>query len=109
MKYFCRKSIIFEHKLDEITNRPITMGLEEFVLDRAKRVGLKEGREIGLSEGRSVGLSQGLSQGMAIKELEDKTNFTKNLLLQTDFSDEKIANLVGVDINFVQEIKSSLI
>jgi hypothetical protein len=90
-------NIIFEHKLDEITNRPITMGLEEFVLDRAKRVGLKEGREIGLS------------QGMAIKELEEKTNFTKNLLLQTDFSDEKIANLVGVDINFVQEVKSSLV
>ncbi len=45
---------------------------------------------------------------MSIKEREDKTNFTKNLILQTDFTHEKIAILVGVDIEFVEEIRISL-
>jgi len=45
------------------------MGLKEFILDREKRVARKE--------------------GMSIKEIEDKTNFTKNLLTQTDFNDKK--------------------
>ena len=82
----------FDQKLDEITHQKTTMGLKEFVLDRERRVGRKEG----------------ISQGMAIKEREDKINFTKSLLLQTDFSDEKIANLVGVAISFVQEINASM-
>ena len=86
----------FEQKLDEINNRNTTMGLEEFVLDRERRVGRKEG------------LEQGREEGMSIKEIEDKTNFTKNLLTQTDFSEEKIASLVGVDVEFVKEVKSSL-
>jgi hypothetical protein len=64
------------------------MGLEEFVLDRERRVGRKE--------------------GMSIKEIEEKTNFTRNLLTQTDFDDEKIASLVGVEIEFVRQVKASL-
>ena len=82
----------FDEKLDEINNQKTTMGLEEFVLDRERRVGRKEGRE----------------EGMAIKEREAKNAFTENLLNQTDFSDEKIADLVGVDVAFVQEIRTSL-
>ena len=48
-------------------------------------------------------------EGMSIKEIEDKTNFTKSLLTQTGFSEEKIPSLVGVDVEFVREVKSSLI
>jgi hypothetical protein len=91
----------FEQKLDEITNQTTTMGLEEFVLDRAKRMGLKEGRE--------QGIEQGIEQGKDIKEQEKNYNFTKALLLDTDFSEEKIATLVGVDISFVKEVKASLL
>jgi hypothetical protein len=83
----------FDTELDIIKNQQTTMGLEEFVLDRERRVGRKEGRE----------------EGMSIKEIEDKTNFTKNLLTQTDFSEEKIASLVGVEIEFVKQVKSSLL
>jgi hypothetical protein len=68
------------------------MGLEEFVLDRERRVGRKEE----------------IKEGINIKEIEDKTNFTKNLLTQTDFSEDKIASLVGVEIAFVKQVKSSL-
>ena len=87
----------FEQKLDEINNRNTTMGLEEFVLDRERRMGRKEGRE------------EGIELGMSIKEREAKTNFTLNLIQQTDFSDEKIADLVGIEVSFVKEIKASLL
>ena len=77
----------FEYKLDEITNRPNIMGIKEYALDRERRLGRKEGREITM--------------------LEDKTIFTKSLLEQTEFSDEKIALLVGVEIDFVKRVKNS--
>ena len=92
--------IKFDDELDIITNRSNTMGLKEFVLDRERRMARKEGREEGIEEG--------IEQGMDIKEKEDKTNFTKNLLQQSDFSDEKIALIVGVDMEFVEEMRASL-
>ena len=95
----------FDEELDKITNQSNTMGLKEFVLDRERRMARKEGRQ----EGRQEGREEGREEGMSIKEIEDKTNFTKNLLTQTDFSEEKIASLVGVDIEFVRQVKSSLI
>ena len=75
----------FEQKLDEINNRNTTMGLEEFVLDRERRVGRKEGRE------------------------EKNSSFTKNLITQTDFSDEKIATLANVDTEYVKKMRASLL
>ena len=74
----------FEQKLDEINNRNTTMGLEEFVLDRERRVGRKEGRE------------------------EKNSSFTKNLITQTDFSDEKIATLANVETEYVKKMRASL-
>ncbi|MEA5459299.1 hypothetical protein VB796_09635 [Arcicella sp. LKC2W] len=102
----------FDIELDKITNRPNTMGLKEFVLDRERRMARKEGRETGLKEGREegreTGLQEGREEGMSIKEKEEKTKFTVNLLTQTDFSDEKIALLVGIDIEFVKETRALL-
>lgn len=94
----------FDVELDKITNRPNTMGLKEFVLDRERRMARKEGRE----EGREQGREEGREEGMSIKEKEDKKTFTVNLLTQTDFSDEKIALLVGINIEYVDEIRASL-
>ena len=82
----------FELELDIIKNRQTTMGLEEFVLDRERRVGKREGVE----------------EGKESMDYENKLISTKNLLTQTDFSEEKIANLVGVDIEFVRKVKATL-
>jgi hypothetical protein len=77
----------FDTELEHLTNKSTTMGLEEFVLDRAKRMGLKEGLE---------------------KVKEKNYLFTKNLLQNTDFTEEKIASLADVEIEFVREVKKSL-
>jgi hypothetical protein len=68
------------------------MGIEEFILDRERRVGMKKGVELG-------------EKNATYKK---DVAFTKSLLTQTDFSEEKIAVLVGVDIEFVQKVKASL-
>ena len=42
------------------------------------------------------------------KEYEDNRKFTLSLISNTDFSDEKIAMLVGVDTIWVSEIRKEL-
>jgi hypothetical protein len=51
------------------------MGLKEFVLDRERRIARKDIRE----------------------------EFTQNLLIHSDFSDEKIASLVNIGIKYVKK------
>ena len=68
------------------------MGIKEFVLNRAKREGKLEGEKIGMSKA----------------EHEKNLSFTKSLLSETDFTNEKIAGLVGVSIDFVQSIRKEL-
>jgi hypothetical protein len=60
------------------------MGLEEFLLDRAEKKGAME------------------------EKLKNNTDFTQSLLLNTNFSIEKIADLVGVSEDFVNEVKSKM-
>lgn len=91
----------FDIEIDTITKRPKTMGIEEFILDRERRVGRKEGKE--------QGLEQGVEKGKEITRYEKDFAFTKTLLEQTDFSTEKIARLVGVSIEFVIKIKATLL
>ncbi|WP_223833793.1 hypothetical protein [Spirosoma profusum] len=62
------------------------MGIEEFLLDRARKEGLKEGLE---------------------KAKEKDTTFTKTLLRETNFSTAEMARLVGVSVEFVEEIKKT--
>ncbi len=74
----------FDKELSLLTNKHTTMGIEEFVLQRAKN----EGIEIGISQ----------------KNLD----FVKTLLNETNFSIQKIATMVGVPVSFVEEVKASL-
>ncbi len=93
VRFESRKLIIkFDDELDIITNRQNTMGLKEFVLDRERRMARKEGREEGREEERE----------------ENNSIFTKNLVTQTDFSDEKIASLANVDVEFVKKMRTLL-
>jgi hypothetical protein len=82
----------FDTEIDIIKNRQTTMGIEEFILDRERRVGMKKGVELGEKNATYK------------KDLA----FTQSLLTQTDFSEEKIANLVSVSIEFVQKVKATL-
>ncbi|MES2112801.1 MAG: Rpn family recombination-promoting nuclease/putative transposase [Bacteroidota bacterium] len=86
----------FVNEIDSLTERRTTMGIQEFLLDRAEKKGRNEGIEIGVEK------------GMTEKDLEKNQEFTKSLLKSTDFSPLRIAELVGVSEVFVLKIKKEL-
>lgn len=72
----------FEEEITIITNKTKqTMGIEEFVLERAKRIGKLEGK------------------------LEGNFNFVTSLLQNSDFNEVKIAFIASVPVDFVKRIK----
>lgn len=75
----------FEKEIDAITSSNRTMGIEKFLLDRAKKEGIKEGFEQGLRE-----------KNLAV---------TETLLRETSFTTEEIVRLVGVPVSFVKKVK----
>jgi hypothetical protein len=79
----------FDEVIDDLKNKPKkTMGIEEFVLDRERRVGRKEG------------------ESKAYQEKD--TLFVKNLLKKLTLSDEQIVDIAGVPLEFVQKIRKKL-
>jgi len=76
------------------------MGIEEFMLDRAKNEGIQEGIQKGIQKGEAKGVSKGHD--------EKSQEFAKSLLLNTDFTMTKIASLVNVSTAFVRKVKKSL-
>ncbi|GAB2592361.1 RpnC/YadD family protein [Spirosoma areae] len=71
--------------------------------------GIQEGLQKGIQEGLQKGIQEGLQKGIRAGEEkgESKAQFQliKNLLAETDFSDDKIAHLVGVTLTFVQDVR----
>lgn len=72
----------FDEQLSILTNQRKTMGLEEFLLQRAERQGEKKGSE------------------------QAKKQFIQNLLAKTDLSDNQIADLADVDVSMVIKLRS---
>ncbi|WP_139125710.1 hypothetical protein [Arcticibacter eurypsychrophilus] len=79
---------IFDIEVDTLMGRSNVMGIIETI----NELNREEGFEMGLEKGR----------------VEEKAEFTKNLLSSTDLSVSKIAGLVGVTEDFVREISASL-
>jgi hypothetical protein len=79
----------FINTVEELTDKPQkTMGIEEFVLARERRIGKIEG-EIETSQ-------------------EKDLIFVKSLLEKTSHSDEQIVDIAGVTLEFVQSVKRQL-
>ena len=51
---------------------------------------------------------EGIEKGIEIGTTKQKFNFVQNLLLNTDFSTDKIASLANVTLAFVEEVQASL-
>ena len=54
------------------------------------------------------GIEKGIEKGIEIGTTKQKFNFVQNLLLNTDFSTDKIASLANVTLAFVEEVKTAL-
>jgi hypothetical protein len=57
-----------------------------------------------------TGIAQGVAQGKAEGGKIERTthSFVKNLILGTDFSDDKIADIANVITAFVQKVRADL-
>lgn len=81
-------SIKFEQEIQILTENRKTMGLEEMVLDRAKKLGMKEGME----------------KGKEIKNYE----IIANLMITKKFSGSEIANILNITELFVLKVQDEL-
>ncbi|GAB3704626.1 hypothetical protein GCM10027592_36220 [Spirosoma flavus] len=97
LRYYVRleKSTVnskFEKEIDTLTQSNKTMGIEEFLLERAKKEGIKEGLEKGLEQGAE----------------QEKRSLVTRLLTMTAFSSEQIADIVNVSVAFVDQVRKDL-
>ncbi|MDZ7896823.1 MAG: hypothetical protein U5N85_02185 [Arcicella sp.] len=87
----------FDESIDAITNKSkITMGIEEFVIDRARRMGERNGEK------------RGEKRGEKKASAEKDHLFVSSLISGTDFEDSKISSLANVPLEFVKKIRQEL-
>ncbi|BAV05335.1 hypothetical protein FLA_1342 [Filimonas lacunae] len=81
-------NIKFDEAIEVLTNNAKTMGIREFVLDRAEKVGFEKGR---------------------VQERQElKHAFVANLLAVGQFTNAQIADLAYTTQEYVEEVKKSL-
>jgi hypothetical protein len=83
---------------EEEINMAITYDLEN---DRR----YKQGLEVGIERGIEKGIETGIKKGALTATVERNTAFILYLLEHTDHSDQKIASLVNVPLDFVRKVK----
>jgi predicted transposase YdaD len=83
---------IFMEKIDLITGKRNTMG----IIEQIQEIRYKEAEEKGMEKGILEGLQKA------------KHEMVKNLLQQTEFSDDKIASLANVSVAFVEKARHDL-
>jgi predicted transposase/invertase (TIGR01784 family) len=98
----------FEYKLSLITENRKTMGIEEMVLERARKKGLEKGLEEGMEKGLEKGLEKGIKKGRAEGLEKGKTEVVKNLLLKMAMTDAQAADIAEVSVDFVKKVRRKI-
>ncbi len=81
-------------------NQSKNMGIEEILIEHYKQEGKQEGME--------KGIEKGIEKGRIETILQKDRIFATNLILSTEFDDTKIANLVGVSIDFIKALRQEM-
>lgn len=66
----------FEKEVEVLTQKNTTMGIEEFLLDRAKKEGMEVGEKHGEKRGFTLTAENLLKRGMSIQEVSEITTLT---------------------------------
>ncbi|WP_184548464.1 hypothetical protein [Mucilaginibacter sp. FT3.2] len=90
----------FEQEVAILTERSITMGIEEFLLDRAEKQGIEKGIERGIEKGIEKGREEGRE--------EELIKVVTNLIVQLGLANEQIAAIAEVPVSFVKTIRDGL-
>jgi predicted transposase YdaD len=94
----------FMEKIDLKTGKRNTMG----IIEQVQEIRYREAKEQGVLEGRAEGRTEGVLEGIAEGLQKAKRELVENALKQTEFSDDKIASLANVTVEFVNKIKKDL-
>jgi predicted transposase YdaD len=103
-----KNSINFDNAIEQITGRKETMGLVEQVLEERERYGIKIGKKLGEKRGIELGEKRGEKRGWKLGERhgwELGERHIINNMLRKNLSDEMIADLAEVSLEYVQEIR----
>jgi len=84
-------NLIFDFNLKQITGRTETMGIEEMVLAEREKRGMERGERRGIEHG-----------------IEHKKREVTISMIQKKFSDEIIADVVGVSLEYIREVRKTL-
>jgi hypothetical protein len=95
---------IFDNEIKTITNNNITMGIEELVLHLTEQKGIEKGIEKGLEEGLEKGIAKGIEEGLEKGNVKE----VRNLITKLGLSDEQAADVAGVTIEFVKQVRATL-
>ena len=101
------KQKVFNQLLSLGRLRKLELKIQEIMDSISKYINIEEdglylqGIEKGIQKGIQKGIEKGIEKGIH--------QFVVNLILGTDFSDEKIANLASISVEFVKQIRIELI
>lgn len=101
----------FDKEVALLTSNKKTMGIEELLLENAKKsgekIGEKRGERIGEKRGERIGEKR--ERERAEKRAEKHLRkIVTNLIKDTDFDDKKIATLASVTTTFVAQVREEL-
>ena len=84
------------------------MSTYDSIIEMGIDLGIEKGIEKGIDLGIERGIDLGIEKGASLKEEEKNKNFATSLIISTDFDDEKIAILVGVSAEYVQNLRAEI-
>ncbi|MDR0798846.1 MAG: hypothetical protein LBN18_03690 [Dysgonamonadaceae bacterium] len=91
--------IIFDRKLDHITGRTKTMGIEELILTTER----KRARKLGEKLGEKRGAKRGIQEGIERNRKEMLSN-----MIQKSPDDQFIADFAGVPLSMVRKMRAAM-
>lgn len=94
----------FMEETDKIFGTTNAMGIIEQLAEIKHKEGMAEGHKEGMAEGHKEGVEAGLKEGVG----EGLAKAARLLLAHTEYSPEKIAELVGVSLAVVEKERAEL-
>jgi predicted transposase YdaD len=68
----------------------------------------RKGRKLGVIEGKLEGILEGKLEGIVEGKLEGKLEVVESLIKKLELSDNHIADLAKVDIDFVKRVRQEI-
>ncbi len=88
-----------EQQLSEAIQKGIETGIEQ---------GIEQGIETGIKQGIETGIKQGIEKGIERGAEEKSYIVVKNLINELKLTDDIIARVAGVSLDFVKQVRADL-